>query len=252
MDRTINNRRCPLYGTHTCELLHMRDCGQCPLTRPGTEITPEMLRKDLDLYETLLPAGGIAPLFEAKTCRFCREETQAGKRQGYAIFNMAHPEPARMERGLLFGKRRSAAGTMVPVQLAVCKHCRRRLLLLDYLPLLVPTVAGAILLVLLADGAVSDAVASVAAYLPFLLWAGGVALAWGAARLVCARLKKRFAADMYVDVLEHPTLAEMREKGWFPVPARDGVRLVFSKSRLCSGLGTAPSGGEGAPDDGDR
>ena len=131
MDRTIDNRECPLYGTRYCELLHMRTCAQCPLTRPNYGITPETLRADLDLYETLLPEGGIAQLFEARTCRLCRDEASAGRRQGYAIFNMAHPEPERMERGLIFGKRRAAAGTMVPVQLAVCQRCRRRLLLLD-------------------------------------------------------------------------------------------------------------------------
>ena len=77
-----------------------------------------------------------------------------------------------------------------------------------------------------------------------MLWAGGVALAYGAGKLACRALRRRFGQDMYVDVLEQPTVAGMRARGWFPVPARDGVKLVFSKSRLCSGLGTAPDGEE--------
>lgn len=244
MDRTIDNRECPLYGSRYCELLHMRTCAQCPLMRPNYGITPETLRADLDLYETLLPEGGIAQLFEARTCRLCRDEASAGRRQGYAIFNMAHPEPERMERGLIFGKRRAAAGTMVPVQLAVCQRCRRRLLLLDYLPVLLPTAVGALLLWLLAGSQASGALSRAAAYLPFVLWAGGVALAYGAGKLACRALRRRFGQDMYVNVLEQPTVAGMRARGWFPVPARDGVKLVFSKSRLCSGLGTAPDGAE--------
>lgn len=241
MERTIDNRDCPLYGTRYCDLLHMRECGQCPLTRPSSDTTPESLRSDLDLYESLLPEGGIAPLFEAKTCRFCRQEETAGRRRGYAIFNMAHPEPKRLQSGLLFGKKRAAVGTMVPVQVAICPHCRRRLLLLEYLPVLLPAAVGAALLLVFAISGVNDALVAAAPVLPFLLWVGGIALAWLAARLVCAALKKRYAQDMYVNILDHPTLRRMREKGWFPVPGQGGVKLVFSKSRLSRGLGTAPS-----------
>lgn len=241
MDRTIDNRDCPLYGTHYCELLHMRECGQCPLTRPSSDVTPESLRSDLDLYESLLPEGGVAPLFEAKTCRFCRDEAAARRRQGYAIFNMAHPEPKRMQNGLLFGKRRAAVGTMIPVQVAICPHCRRRLLLLEYLPVLLPLVVGAAFLLLLTLSDVGDALIRVAPVLPCVIWVGGMALAWGVAKLLRSALKRRFAHDMYVDILEHPTLRRMLEKGWFPVPNQGGVRPVFSKSRLQRGLGTAPS-----------
>lgn len=240
----IDNRECPLYGTRYCDLLNMRACDQCPLTRSSSETTPESLRSDLDLYESLLPEGGIAPLFESKSCQFCKagpEGAKPNRRQGFAIFNMAHPEPKRLQEGLLFGKRRSAVGTMVPVQASICKRCRHRLLLLDYLPALLPILVGAALLLLLTIEGLAAALIDAAPVLPFVLWVGGIVLAWLIARLVCRALKKRYAQDMYVDILEHPRLQSMREKGWFPVAGQGSLKLVFSKSRLSKGLGTAPS-----------
>ena len=80
MERMIDNKECALYGTRYCDLLNMRTCGQCPMTGKSGEVTEESLRKDLDLYESLLPEGGIARLFESKTCQLCRKEP--GRRQG--------------------------------------------------------------------------------------------------------------------------------------------------------------------------
>lgn len=241
MERMIDHKECDLYGTRYCDLLNMRTCGQCPMTGASQEVTAESLRSDLDLYEALLPEGGIAKLFESKTCQLCREEP--GRRQGYVIFNMAHPEPKRMQNGLLFGKKRSPVGTMVPVQMAVCKDCRRRLLVVDYLPLVLSVVTGALLLVLLSVGSLSESLVHVHPVLPFGVWAGGMLLALAVAFIIRHALKKRYARHMYLNVLSHPVLQRMLEKGWFPVPRQEGVKLVFSKSRIAVGLGTAPDAG---------
>ena len=245
MERMIDNKECALYGTRYCDLLNMRTCGQCPMTGKSGEVTEESLRKDLDLYESLLPEGGIARLFESKTCQLCRKEP--GRRQGYVIFNMAHPEPKRMQNGLLFGKKRSPIGTMVPVQMAVCKQCRRRLLVVDYLPLVLSVVTGALLLALLSVGSLAESLVQVHPVLPFAIWAGGMLLALLIALAIRRGLRKRFEKEMYLNVLQHPVMQRMMEKGWFPVPKQEGVKLVFSKSRMACGLGTAPDAGAKRP-----
>jgi len=44
---------------------------------------------------------------------------------------------------------------------------------------------------------------------------------------------------MYTDVMQQPVIAKMTEKGWVPITAKSRTKLLFSKSRLNRGLGTA-------------
>lgn len=242
MERKIDRKDCVLYGTRYCDQLHMAACGHCPLTSAPSDNPPEQIRARIDTYESLLPEGGIAHLFESKTCRFCRNEAAAKPKKGYAIISMAHPEPATMKQGLLFGKRRAAVGTMVPLQPGICKDCRRRLLALEYLPVVLPVLVGGTLLALLV-GRTGEALAAVAGILPFAVWLIGLLLAWGGAKLLVRLLAKRFRKVMYVNFLSHPTVRAMTEKGWFPVPPKGAQKPVFSKTRIARGLGTAPSDG---------
>ena len=53
------------------------------------------------------------------------------ERRGYAILDMAHPEPRRVQKWL-FGTRPARIGTMIPVQMSVCPKCRRRFLMMSY------------------------------------------------------------------------------------------------------------------------
>ena len=99
MEKLPVNPNCELSGTKYCALLNMHTCAAC--TVRDSENKAEII-SDLDLYETLLPEGGIARLFEAKDCQFCKTP-EKGKRRGYAILDMAHPEPRRVQKWL-FGK----------------------------------------------------------------------------------------------------------------------------------------------------
>jgi len=239
MQRDIQKRDCELYGTHYCDLLNMRSCEQCPLTNPDSEMTAESTVRDLDLYESLLPEEGIAHLFETPTCTLCKGKPN--KKAGYALFHMAHPEPKRMQNGLLFGKKRSPIGTLIPVQLGICKTCRRRLLLLDYLPIALPALVAAIELGLFLIDGIEAPLIAIAPYVPFLIWIGSIAIAIIVSHVLRSILKKRYLAETYINVNEHPTIRKMMLNGWFIVPKQDRVRLIYSKTRIGTGLGTAPS-----------
>jgi len=239
MQRTINNRECELYGTKYCALLNMRSCEQCPLTSPHSEMTAESTVKDLDLYLSLLPEEGIAHLFESETCAFCKGKPN--RKAGYALFHMAHPEPKRMQSGLLFGKKRSPIGTLIPVQLGICKECRRKLLILDYLPVAIPAIVAAIELGLFLVDSIEAPLVAIAPYVPFAIWAGSIVLSIIVSLILRAVLKKRYLVDTCVNIDEHPTIRKLMLNGWFIVPKQDRVRLIHSKTRIGTGIGTAPS-----------
>jgi hypothetical protein len=234
MEKLPNNPDCKLSGTRYCQLLNMHTCSACTVRENER---PEEIRSDIDLYETLLPQGGIAQLFESKECQFCTTAVK-GRRNGYAIIDMAHPEPRRVQKWLL-GKRTAKIGTMVPVQMAVCKKCRSRFLRLEYLPLLIPVLFGIATLVLVANDPLKTLLADISVIAPFAAWILSVVIGALVGKLVTDGLQKRWAKEMCVDVMRHPVIAEMEQLGWTPITAKSRTKLLFSKSRLNKGLGTA-------------
>ena len=126
---------CPLYGKPECDVLNMQSCKDCPMRDQEVR---ENMQSDVRLFTSLLPEEGIAPLFESPDCQLCRGEDK-NPRDGYGILDLGHREPKRTVRsGFLRLKKKDPVGFIAPLQFAICKKCRQRLLLLEYLPLLAP------------------------------------------------------------------------------------------------------------------
>ena len=236
MEKLPVNPNCELSGTKYCAALNMHTCAAC--TVRDNENKGE-IKSDIDLYETLLPAGGVARLFEEKDCQFCKTPVK-GKRRGYAILDMAHPEPRRVQKWL-FGKRTSRIGTMIPLQMGICSKCRARFMLLEYLPMIIPVAVGIIALFVFTADAVKGPLVDLSMFAPFGGWIVSVLVAAIIGKFVADGLQRAWSKDMVTDVMTHPVIAEMVEKGWTPITAKSRTKLLFSKSRLAKGLGTAES-----------
>ncbi len=233
MEKLPVNPNCELSGTKYCAMLNMHTCAAC--TVRDSENKSE-IKSDLDLYETLLPEGGVARLFESKDCQFCKTQVK-GKRRGYAILDMAHPEPRRVQKWL-FGTRPARIGTMIPVQMSVCPKCRRRFLMMEYLPVVVPVVVGFIALIVVSMDAVKNPLVDLSMFAPFGAWIVATLLGVIAGKLITDGLERGWRKEMETDVMRHPVIAEMVNKGWTPITAKSRTKLLFSKSRLAKGLGT--------------
>ncbi|MEA5048549.1 MAG: hypothetical protein VB034_08090 [Eubacteriales bacterium] len=234
MEKLPNNPNCELSGTKYCQTLNMHACSACTIRESENK---GEIKSDLDLYESLLPQGGIARLFQSRECQFCKTPAK-GRRKGYAILDMAHPEPRRVQKWL-FGKRAARIGTMVPVQMSVCTKCRTRFLTIEYLPMLVPVMIGILALFVFSSDAVKTPLVDLSMFAPFGGWVVSVLLGALAGKLTAKSLEKRWDKEMYMDVMQHPAIAEMTQKGWTPITAKSHTKLLFSKSRLAKGLGTA-------------
>ncbi len=234
MEKLPVNPNCELSGTKYCAMLNMHACAACTVRDVANkgEIT-----SDLDLYETLLPEGGVARLFESRDCQFCKTPVR-GKRRGYAILDMAHPEPRRVQKWL-FGKRTARIGTMIPLQMGVCPKCRRRFLTMEYLPMLIPVVIGLAALFALSLDAVRNPLVDLSMFAPFGAWIVSVLVGVILGKVVTDALERAWAKEMETDVMRHPVVVEMTQKGWTPITAKSRTKLLFSKSRLARGLGTA-------------
>ncbi len=236
MEKLPVNPNCELSGTKYCAMLNMHTCAACTIRELDNKAD---IKSDIDLYETLLPEGGVAQLFESKECQFCTTPVK-GKRRGYAILDMAHPEPRRVQKWLL-GKRIARIGTMIPLQLSVCPKCRKRFLTIEYMPLAVPIAVGIAALFVFTADVVKGPLVNLSMFAPFGGWLVSVAIGVLAGKLIADALQKAWAKEMLTDALRHPYIAQMIEKGWTPITAKSRTKLLFSKSRLAKGLGTAGS-----------
>lgn len=234
MENRNENPNCPLSGTHWCALLNAQSCKTC--TVGVGEDTAEQVIEDLRLYESLLPEGGIDRLFLSHTCELCKTADK-GEREGYVLLDMAHPGPKHLERKI-GGKKVPAHGTVIPLQFAVCRRCRKRIFAVELMPVLVPLFVSGIALLLVNLDPIHDPLAHAAGWLPFAVWAALTALGYAAGRFGSAALEERVSREMYADIRKHPVVREMLRKGWVPVERDNNTLLAFSKSRRIRGLGT--------------
>ena len=236
MEKLPVNPNCELSGTKYCAMLNMHTCAACTVRDSANKAE---IIADLDLVETLLPEGGIARLFESKDCQFCKTEVK-GKRRGYAILDMAHPEPKRVQRWL-FGSRTARIGTMIPLQMSVCPKCRRRFLLMEYLPVVIPVVVGFVALIVVSMDSVRNPLVNLSMFAPFGAWIVATLVGVIAGKLLTDGLERSWSKEMETNVMRHPVIVEMVNKGWTPITAKSRTKLLFSKSRLAKGLGTGDS-----------
>lgn len=236
MEKLPVNPNCELSGTKYCAMLNMHTCAACTVRDSANKAE---IIADLDLVETLLPEGGIARLFESKDCQFCKTEVK-GKRRGYAILDMAHPEPKRVQKWL-FGSRTARIGTMIPLQMSVCPKCRRRFLLMEYLPVVIPVVVGFVALIVVSMDSVRNPLVNLSMFAPFGAWIVATLVGVIAGKLLTDGLERSWSKEMETNVMRHPVIVEMVNKGWTPITAKSRTKLLFSKSRLAKGLGTGDS-----------
>ena len=57
MEKLPVNPNCELSGTKYCQMLNMHTCANCTVREHEQKAE---IKSDLDLYETLLPTGGVA------------------------------------------------------------------------------------------------------------------------------------------------------------------------------------------------
>lgn len=238
MENRMENTKCPLNGTHWCDLLNAGSCKSCTIGGEGE--TSEQAIEDLKLYESLLPEDGIDKLFLSRRCSICKGE-EKGEREGYVLLDMAHPGPKHLLRKYK-GKTLPAAGTVIPLQFGVCRRCRKRIFAVEWMPIVIPAVISGIALILVNVTAIHDVLARTATWLPLAAWLLATGAGYLLGKFSAAMVEKNVRKEMYVDILTHPTVKEMLKKGWRPVERENGTLLAFSKSRRTRGLGTYTPG----------
>ncbi len=241
MDNRVfkTNTACALYETRACAILNAQSCENCPAAQTEGTKASKTVANYLDLFESLLPEDGVARLFESSECTLCKTEPK-GKRSTFAIIDFGHNEPEDLQMRKLFQKNR--VGFMLPLQFACCGKCRRRILLLEYLPALGVIIGLIPLIPFFVNPHWMQNLRAVASWFPLVLAVAAIGIGYLAGKLLVKSLKKRFSGLMYWNLMEHPVTQELIAKGWFPLfEEKRTVTPVFTKKRIVYGLGNARS-----------
>ena len=236
MEQERTNRNCPLWGTETCARLNMRACRGCPAEGKDPRECND-IRDDVNTLFSLLPEEGIASLFTDKTCSLCKGESK-GERESYGLFDMGHADPrARKKKLSLF--RSKAYGFVVPLQFGCCRACRRRFQLLSWTPMLTTILILGAALLIVAQEPVAQSLRNVWRGLPLLVMLLAAGLSFLMSKVLTRALRARFNERTYMDLRDHPLVQRMVSLDWESVVEGKYPQPVFTRKRLCYGVGTA-------------
>ncbi len=222
---------CLLKDTAACAAMNNPACPACEIGKAGTETQRNAL-EDFEMLKALLPEEGIKPLMQSETCLLCKGEKK-NPRAYYAVTDFAHKEPQRTKTSVIGIKVKASVGSLIPVQIACCKSCRRNFLLRDYLPWIITAVITIALIAILSIVPLRESLVAVNELLPLIIFAGVFIVAYLAGQLARNIFVKAKEPYTLFEVGELPIIKKMLERGWFSLfGEKRGIRLIFSKKRL--------------------
>jgi hypothetical protein len=199
-----------------------------------SEILREQLMKenmeksgyDADDIEAALTAFGVTKsliplsydhISSSKQCIFCKGE-QKGVKYRYASTMLAHKEPLTKKAGLFgIGRKKvtSSIGSILPVNIPICKRCR----MVHFIANSIKAVVFAIVMILAVMGAALFVGDNQGLEMQILLkWSivivGGV-IGFLAGKLIAKAYTDKASVNVHMNIFEISPLDEMKEKGWF-------------------------------------
>ena len=169
---------------------------------------------------------------KSDTCLLCAGEKK-NPREYYAITDLAHKEPQRTKTSVIGIKVKANVGSLIPVQIACCKRCRRNFLMRDYLPWIITVAITIALIAILSVVPLRESLVGINELLPLAIFAGVFVAGYLIGQIVRNAFVKAKESQTLFDVGKLPIIKKMLEKGWFSLfGEKKGLRLIFSKKRL--------------------
>ena len=136
MEKILKTKDCMLYGTPYCALLNQESCGHCFVAKLEAKDQLKVAEDILHIAEAL-PEDGLEDIMNGEDCALCRVKTgeEPNKAETFAQMDMGHLHPTAEIGDKLGGSYDRGTAMTVPVQLPVCKSCRKKIDRVSYLPL---------------------------------------------------------------------------------------------------------------------
>ena len=221
------NKDCVITDSPLCKWLG-KDCADCYINTLKTDEARQEALHGFEVMLSLLPDDFDE--LSGEKCQFCKKDPK--KRAGYALTDLGHAEPKTM-KGVFFGigkKVRRRIGSMVPVNIAVCKDCRRAFRMVEGIKWISVMFFTALAILLVSLPFFTSKFDAATSAVPYIIVVGGVLLGYIIGRLATVQYTKAKTEQVRLNIFEIPICAEMQENGWFLVQESPWVtRFIFSK-----------------------
>lgn len=228
------NENCVVTDTSICKWID-KECEACYIGGFKNDDDKTQALKNFEVMLSLLPDNFDD--ISGEKCQLCRQNPRP--KAGYALIDLGHKDP-ESKRGMFFGlgkKIRRRIGSLVPMNISVCKECRSALRWYEAIKWLsIAFFAGVGIAIVAIPDVGLDGTASLLSYI--IVIAGGI-LGFIAGKFFAKQFIKAKAKWMYTNIFEIPICADMKERGWFLVQENSGevTRYIFSKKPMLRKVG---------------
>lgn len=217
---------CMLSGTPHCRLLNAKSCSSCSVRKKDKQ-TQQQIMEDIRTIAAAMPYGGLEEIKNGESCCLCIDEKNTTD-GGYARFPLAHLHPKTTDEISKDYKR--DVSIVVPVQLPICKKCRKRIGLMNFLPICLGTgIALAIVLCVVCINPLREMLAAAGRAIPMLVSLIGVFLGIIASSLSKMILYNSLSKKAELNPSRIAAIASLINEGWFVVPNSE-LELPFTCS----------------------
>ena len=173
MEKKLKNDACMLHGTPYCALLNRKNCESCNILKLSSENQLKAAEDILYIAEAL-PEGGVESMTSSVHCALCRPKSDGSEANaadgGYALLDLGHLHPTAKVGEKLGAHYDRGTAMTVPIQLPVCRSCRRKISAIRHVPLALGCISAALGLVITSLEAVRVPLTKHGRILPLLVF----------------------------------------------------------------------------------
>lgn len=237
------DQNCPIRDTEICSWAGSEGCEFCYIK--NSNLKDDEKQQMLDNWKVTISyiPNDIDSVHTSETCQFCKGEPNKAD-GGYAVIDLVHPEP-EYKKGMFFGfgkKVRSSVGSLIPLHMNVCKECKKRFRMVEWLRWIVALVILAIGIGVAFIPAVSDFLTNQHAGIAYVYIIVLCLLAYGVGKWASLAYEKKVQEKMILHVGEHSMIRKMEALGWsaFQPNKETDYRVGFAKEKLRKNLMIKP------------
>lgn len=239
---------CGGVGTDLCwKFANEGGCSRCYVGTLKSKEAQQQACERWDETIELIPPD-IEELASSKTCWFC-EEKPPEKADGYAVLEMANPEPYS-EKPMFFGigkKVRTPVGSLLTLNVAVCGRCRRAFRMVDIIQVVCLLAFLGAAVAMLVVPAIAQPMADVFVLLPVIFLVLMVGAGYGLGRSLSTAYMKRKSKEVNFNVGSIPIIRQMLHRDWYFFQTNHGIpRMNFTRVRTQAQLVPPSEGDENA------
>lgn len=227
---------CLLSGSPHCTLLNSNSCKDCFVRKLSRE-DQELVMEDIKMIAAAMPYGGVEKYMDEDKCLLCASERRTAD-GGYARFDIGHLHPTALEeRKGGSRKYKRDTGLVVPLQLPVCKKCKRRIQLINFLPLAVGVIIAFAGFIAVSSQPLFTTLSKLGRPIPLLFALIAVFLGIIVGNILKIMLTNSASTKTYISPERIKAISELIDEGWFVIPSNElDLPYTFSKNEMHCGL----------------